>query len=1129
MRCPKCLFENPEEAKFCIECAAPMEFHCPNCGAITPATGKFCMDCAHELKASVAASPVDYAKPQSYTPKFLADKILTIRSSIEGERKLVTVLFADVANYTAMAEKLDPETVHQTMDGCFNILMHEVHRYEGTINQFTGDGIMALFGAPVAHEDHAQRACHAALSIQNSITEYGNKITKDLRIDFRLRIGINSGPVVVGAIGDDLRMDYTAVGDTTNIASRLESAAAPGNVLVSENTYKLAKDFFEFKDLEPLKLKGKVKLQDAYQLIKPSAVETRLEASAVRGLTQFVGRKNSLAALSEALGKTSSGSGQVVGIIGEAGVGKSRLTLELKRSLPNAKLTYLEGRCLHYGDSIAYLPIIDIIKKYFDINDGDQEPEIRNKIKDKTLLLDENLKSCLSPFQELLSLKVEDERYLQLEPQQKKDRIFEAVRDVLIRESQNNPLIVVVEDLHWIDTTSEQFLDFLIGWLAKTRIFLILLYRPEYTHQWGSKSYYHKIGLDQLTYRSSVELVRTILNGCEIAPELEEIILSRSSGNPLFIEELTHNLLENGSIDRLGNRCVLAKKTSDVQVPDTIQGIIAARIDRIEDNLKGIMQVASVVGRDFAFRILETITGMREELKSYLLNLQGLEFIYEKSLFPELEYVFKHALTQEVAYNSLLQKRRMEIHEKIGQAIENIYAERREEFYEMLAYHYSKSSNPEKAYQYLKLSGNKAVKNYSNSEGMRFCNEAIKVLTGMPETEENIMEQIEIRLLMAGLMLALNWPAGSFENLRESERLSKEQGDIKSLAYSQTLIGVYYAWKKGDLLLGVQYCEGSFGESEKLNDIGLTAFSGGYLCLLYLWKTDCHKLVDTAPKVIALLEKTHRQAEFFGGPTNLYSVIHAWYANGMAVLGNFEKAKTLLEKGIDFALKIKDLRALAVLELQYGWMQNFRGDAKNAIAHFKNCIKYCEEGQFPLFGIAWGNLGWSYLLLGDFKAAYEFVEKGLQFFKAAEVEIDLGFFYWLRGMIKLESSELKKAHYFAEKALKLSQKIHQQWIEGFSWILLGRITGTTEKLQSEKAEEYILQGIQILEELKLKALYAPGYHYLGKFYADTGQKDKALDILKNAERLFQMMGMDYWLGRTQKLVGRIFAKSDFAR
>jgi class 3 adenylate cyclase/tetratricopeptide (TPR) repeat protein len=728
MKCPRCQFENPEDSNFCLECGGKLELPCPQCGNVLPVGAKFCNKCGHDLRKPPEAPPIDYSEPQSYTPKFLADKILTTRSSIEGERKLVTVLFADVANYTSISEKLDPEEVHQIMDGCFKILMKEIHKFEGTINQFTGDGVMALFGAPVAHEDHAQRACYAALSIQKALEHYEEKIKKDFGAEFKMRIGLNSGPVIVGAIGDDLRMDYTAVGDTSNLASRIEKKAKPGTSLVSVHIHKLARDFFEFKSLGRVEVNGKKEPQEVFELIKTGEVNTRIGASVAKGLTKFVGRKNSIAAIRDAWDKALTGSGQVLGVVGEAGVGKSRFLLEFRNSLPPSEFTFFESRCLHYGGSMAYLPFLDILKLHFGIEEGEREHSITKKMKDKLTELDEELVPItLSAFQDLLSLKIEDETWLYLEPKEKRNRTFEAIMNLLIGVSQKRPLVVAIEDLHWMDKTSEEFLNYFINSLAQSQILLILLYRSEYTHQWGSKSYYTKIGLDQFTSQSSAELIRAILYDCEIEPELETLIMDRSAGTPLFIEELTFSLLENGSIQREKNQCYLAKAPKNIQVPDTIQGIIAARMDRLEDNLKRTMQVASVIGRDFAFRILQNITGMREELKSYLFNLQGLEFIYEKRLFPELEYIFKHALTQEVAYNSLLLKRRKDLHVKIGQAIEKIYPKRLEEFYERLAYHYYEGQDWAKALNYLAKAGDKVVAAYANREALDYYARALEV------------------------------------------------------------------------------------------------------------------------------------------------------------------------------------------------------------------------------------------------------------------------------------------------------------------------------------------------------------------------------------------------------------------
>jgi class 3 adenylate cyclase/tetratricopeptide (TPR) repeat protein len=729
MRCPRCKAENPETKKFCRKCGANLTRACPHCNSEYFLADEFCGECGFQLISPQEISPIDYTKPQSYTPKYLAEKILSTRGTIEGERKLVTVLFADMAGYVSLSEKLDPEEVQQIMDGLLRILMDEIHRFEGTINQFIGDGVMALFGAPLAHEEHAQNACYAALAIQKNLAEYSEKVKKDCGQEILMRIGLNSGPVVVGSIGDDLRMDYTAIGDTINLASRMERMAKPGSIFITENTYKTVKNFFKFESLGKHPVKGKEELQEVYELLKSSEVKTKIEAAMVSGLTKFVGRKKEMESLQDILEKARSGFGQVVGIVGEAGVGKSRLILEMRNVFPKEEYLYLEGRCLHYGGSKAFLPLLDILRSYFEIEEGDPTYLINRKMREKIHTLDEKL-NILPSFQELLSLKVEEEAFLKLEPRQKRERIFESLRDLFIRESQNKPLVLVIEDLHWIDKTSEEFLDYLIGWLANTPILLILLYRPEYTQRWASKSYYNNLGLDQLTIPASAELVQSILGEGKIVPEIRALILGKASGNPLFMEELTHTLLENGSIKRTGNQYVLSQKGLNLQVPDSIQGIIAARIDRLEESLKRIMQVASVIGREFAFRILQAILEMEEGLKSHLVNLQGLEFIYEKRLFPELEYIFKHALTQEVAYNSLLLKRRKEIHEKTGKAIETLYPDRLEEFYEMLAYHFSYSPDPadlKKSVNYGEKAAARAISVYAYGEAVRLFDQTLKV------------------------------------------------------------------------------------------------------------------------------------------------------------------------------------------------------------------------------------------------------------------------------------------------------------------------------------------------------------------------------------------------------------------
>ncbi len=1120
MKCPECLCENRADAKFCNECGYKFELMCPHCGMSNRPGAKFCDECGHDLKKQKAAPLFGYDEPHSYTPKFLADKILTSRSSIEGERKLVTVLFADVAHYTSISEKMDPEEVHQIMDGCFTILMDEIHRYEGTINQFTGDGVMALFGAPVAHEDHARRACHAALAIQNSLKSYEKQLEEKFGIVFRMRIGLNSGPVVVGSIGDDLRMDYTAVGDTTNLAARMESAAPPGSVLVTKTTHRLVQDFFEFKSLGKIPVKGKKEPQETFELIKTSVVETRIEASVARGLSRFVGRKNSMAALLDALDKVKAGSGQVIGLLGEAGVGKSRLLLEFRNMLPQDKYGYIEGRCLQYGSSMAYLPVLDILRTYFEIKEGDGETLIKKKMDEKILDLDEKLKGVIPPFQALLSLKVDDEDFSKLEPKEKRERTFEALRDLILRMSQEKPLVLTVEDIHWMDKTSEEFLDYLIGWLANTPIMLLLLYRPEYTHPWGSKSYYTKVGLDQLGSASSNELIEAVLEKGEVVPELSQFVFNRAAGNPLFMEELIHTLLEKGSIERKDGKFVLSEKASDIQVPDTIQGIIAARMDRLEDNLKRTMQVASVIGRDFAFRILQTITGMQEELKSNLLDLQGLEFIYEKSLFPELEYIFKHALTQEVAYNSLLLKRRKEFHKKTGKAIEELYPERLEELYEMLAYHYSKAENPEKAYQYLKLSGEKVARNYANREAFGFFKEAVIALNKLPDTEENKIRQIEVRAAMGLTLYILGYPEDSLEILQEGEEFAKDIGDEKNLAIFCGHISNIFSYK-GDQLLAKKYAEKSFREAEKIQNLDLMIPPVASLMNTYMRTGEYQKIMDIAPKIIDFIEKKDRGSDFFGLPYNAYSSFCLAHGFALGNLGNFDEGEAVFEKGLDHAARVGHLVTLGILEGFYAIILRLKGDGKQTIEHSQKSIQYFEEGMWPYgSAVAWSNLGYGYHLLGEPGMARKNMEKGLEIQKNYKIEQGLSHCYIGLSMVHCDSGDLTEAQSCAEKAVELSEKTNERIPEGMSKIWLGKILGKKDFSQASKAAEFILEGIKKLEELNLKPHFYQGYLFLGELYADNGQKKDALEYLKKAEDNFREMGMDYWLARTRELLAK---------
>jgi class 3 adenylate cyclase/tetratricopeptide (TPR) repeat protein len=1111
MKCPRCQTENPETKKFCRKCGTELSCICAHCGSKCLPDDEFCGECGHALREA-KPTPVDYSKPQSYTPKFLADKILGARTALEGERKLVTVLFADVASFTAMSEKLDPDEVHQIMDGCFKILLDQIHRYEGTVDKFAGDGMMALFGAPVAHEDHAQRACHAALGIQRAIAEYGEKVKRDCGAEFKMRIGLNSGLVIVGSVGYDLRMDYFALGDTTNLASRMQSLAQPGSIVVALDTYRLTKAFFKFSPLGQARVKGKEAAVETYELVGVADVKTRLEAAVVGGLTRFVGRVSEIAALKEAVEKARSGSGQIMGIVGEAGVGKSRLVLELRRMIPEDSCIWLEGRCLQYGGSIPHLPFVEMLRAYFDIKEADREFVVSKKIKDKIAEVGGQLDHILTPLRDVLSLKVDDQEYARLDPRLRRDRIFEAVRDLLISESRRRPLILAFDDLQWIDRSSNELLDYLIGWLANSHILLILVYRPEYTHQWSSRSYYGQIRVDHLSAGTSAELVLSILEEAEVASEVRELILTRGTGNPLFMEEFTRALLQNGSIRKKDHQWVLDKKTSDIRVPDTIQGIIAARMDRLEENLKQTMQVASVIGRDFAYRILQTITGTHEELKSYLVNLQGLEFIYEKNLFPELEYVFKHALTQEVAYNSLLLQRKKEIHERIGEAIEKLYADRLEEFYEVLAHHYSRSGNMGKAYQYCMASAIKVGFRYSLWEAFRFGREAIGFLDQMPQNEENKRRGIADRLLLAFVMMGLGYPEDSLEILQEGERLAKEVGDEGALAQFWSHIGMCYV-TRGEATKGREYGENAFRRAEAMQDVGLMAPIGCGLCLAFTLTGEFLRVAEVAAEVVALLESNHRESESFGLPYNPYCQLLVHHGAAMGWLGDFEAGSALCERALRLALEDGNWVDICWAELQHSILLCVKGDGISALHHAENAVKHGEATEMSsMLPGAWLALGWAHALLGDLEKAFEFVRKGLQLQTGTGTAANLSSFYLLLADLHFDSGDLAEALGCAQKALELAQKNGEKHHEALSRAQLGRALGSTDPA---KAEENILAAIEVLGELQLRPSQSYAYLDLGQLQLSLGRTGEALENLGKAQKAFAEMRMDFWLAVTQ--------------
>jgi class 3 adenylate cyclase len=514
MKCPRCQHQNEAGARFCEECAAPLARACAACGRPLSPTAKFCPECAHPTTPSVAPTPAQrFGSPEAYTPKHLAEKILTSRSALEGERKQVTVLFADLKGSMELLADRDPEEARKLLDPVLERMMEAVHRYEGTVNQVMGDGIMALFGAPLAHEDHAVRACYAALDLQRAMRWLTETLRQSHGVTVQARVGLNSGEVVVRTISSDLHMDYTAVGQTTHLAARMEQLASPGTTLLTADTLRLAEGYVEVKPLGAMPVKGLPAPIQAYELLGAGPRRSRLSAAAARGFSRFVGRDGELEQLREALGRAASGHGQVVAVVGEPGVGKSRLVWEVTHSHRMHGWLILQAGSVSYGKATPYLPVVDLLKGYIQIADRDEPRAVREKVTGKLLTLDRALEPALPAILALLDVPVEDRRWEILSPPERRQRTIDALKRLLLRESQVQPLLVVVEDLHWIDAETQAALDRLVESLPTARLLLLVNYRPEYRHDWGGKTYYRQLRLDPLGPERATELLETLLGG----------------------------------------------------------------------------------------------------------------------------------------------------------------------------------------------------------------------------------------------------------------------------------------------------------------------------------------------------------------------------------------------------------------------------------------------------------------------------------------------------------------------------------------------------------------------------------------------------------------------------------------
>jgi class 3 adenylate cyclase/tetratricopeptide (TPR) repeat protein len=769
--CASCGHENPDTARFCGGCGGPLasEVACPACHAENPRANRFCHECGHAL--ATAGARAAQRQPRDYTPRHLVDKILKSKSAMEGERKRVTVLFADIAGSLELAEAVDPEEWHGVLDRFFAIIAEGVHRFEGTINQYTGDGIMALFGAPIAHEDHAQRACYAALQLRDELQEYAREVKRRHALNLSVRMGLNSGEVVVGKIGDDLRMDYTAQGPTVGLASRMEQLSSPDTIYLSPATAALVGGYFDLQDLGAFNVRGIAEPVVVHQLMSAGTLRTRFDVSRARGLTRFVGRDADMQTLETALAQARAGNGQVVGVVADAGTGKSRLCFEFLERCRTLGLTVHEGRAVPHGKNIPYLPMLQVFRSSLGIGERDDAALVRERIAGRLLLLDEALRDVLPVVFDFFGVP-DPERPVppDLDPEARQRVLFDVLRRTIRERDREQPTVALLEDLHWFDPGSEAFLAQHVEAIAGTRNLLLVNFRPEYHAGWMSLSYYRQLPLAPLGPEAIRELLDDLLGHDPSIQGLAEVIHARTTGNPFFTEEVVQDLIEGGNLEGERGAYRLVTPVEKLGVPGTVHSVLAARIDRLAEREKQVLHPAAVIGKEFAEPILRAVADLpTAELTDSLQRLKSAEFIYEQSLYPVSEYAFKHPLTQEVALGAQLQERRRRTHAGVARAIEAAFPEKLDEQSPLLAHHWEEAGEALQAARFHRRAA-EWLSGQDFAEAQRHW-ERVLALTEKLTDEEAMRLSLRAR----ERLLANGWRTGlgeeETESLAESGRL----------------------------------------------------------------------------------------------------------------------------------------------------------------------------------------------------------------------------------------------------------------------------------------------------------------------------------------------------------------------
>jgi class 3 adenylate cyclase/Tfp pilus assembly protein PilF len=1156
-RCPKCGYENVGGVNVCGQCAAPLVRACPACDFENPGNFKFCGNCGTGLDAAPAHAPSTESRPRAPAPipAQLAEKITSAGKQIEGERRTVTALFSDISGYTAISEKLDPEQVYDIIDSTLKAFSDEIYKHEGTIDKVLGDGMMALFGAPIAHEDDPARAVRAALGMQDALRRVNVDLEERFGITLKVRIGLNSGLVAVGSIGSDLRMEYTALGDTVNVASRLQSVAEPGTVLVSRSVYEQALAWFEFRELGSIRVKNRVEPVEIYEVVAP-----RQKVGRVRGIpglaAPMVGRAQELTQLRRiADDLITKQRGRIVLVTGNAGIGKSRLTAELKNYLANQWATVIEGACLSYGQP-AYGVFLGLLKALFEIADGDPEEQVREKIERaaSALLSASSLNEVLPYVEHLFSLRIFEKemaaRIRHLTPPQLQQQTFLAIRDLLVAKAQDKPLVLILEDIHWIDQLSLDLLTFILSTVEDAPLLIYCNSRlgegqgAEQVQRLGDELYaanFVQVPLSPLSHADSVALIDLLLTISDLPERLKQIIPQRAEGNPFYLEEIIRMLIDRGIIRRSDDHWQVDADAdlSGLEVPRTLQGLIMTRVDHLSEGARHALQCAAVIGRDFSYRLLNAVVDGAVDLGEDARELEERELIHRVAGGAEMEFRFHHLLIQETVYNSLLVRRRERLHHKIAEGIETLFRDRSEEHVEQLAFHYAESKDIDRALPYLIRAGEHAADRFANDAALRYYRQAVDCLLKTSAPVEQRIRLYNGLGSVQGFVADYDGAINSFRTALELARTATQVEPPRSIAEIMRRIGRVYE-RRSDYAAALRWLDDSLAELERdpsaarseerahiLNDIGWVHYRLGQFDEAYQWRMRSLQMVEG---------------------TDHYNEMASAYAGLVALFtrkGDWERALAYGEKGLQLREMIGDTFGVSQSHTSLGAIAGEQCDWDRALHHFDQALEIKQRiGDVGGISRLNSNLGFLYLEKGDYARAAlccqkaleigerikngnlicqslinlanvrilrnEFAEaisllnRGLEIATRTDSQEMVAETEWLLAEARLGQKQFDQANQLARQAADRASEIGSRLIEGKARRTLAKIARERHDLSA--AEDAVHRALTIMNDLKNPAEIAKSQFQLALLQRERGQLPDARATLEQATHTFERLG-----------------------